>query len=233
MTAKTRMIVINSPSNPTGAIHGDDDLRRVVTKCQERGIVWIADEIYQDFVYASAPKSIDDLGGDNAGIRVNGLSKTFSMMGWRLGWLIASPETITRLVPLHQHLVTCAPTPAQRATVQALAIHGDWTKKLREHFDAKRRLMSDLANQIPDVSFATPAGAFYLFLDISRYRDTLGSSIEIAGSILREVDVVTIPGAGFGAGGEGHLRLAYTGEDETLREAMGRLAEFFHGRPRA
>ena len=230
---KTTAMVLNTPSNPTGAVHAADDLEEVLGWCAEHDVTWISDEIYEDFTYDGPHVSARDFPAScDQGVKLSGLSKSHAMMGLRLGWLIGPAETIERLKPLHQHLVTCAPTVSQRAAIAALGSHGEIVASARTVFRERRDRMMALAGAIPGISFAEPAGAFYLLLDVSQYADAEGGSLPLSQAILSEVDVVTIPGRGFGEAGEGHLRLAYTVGVNILEEAMERLTRFFEGRSR-
>lgn len=228
---RTSAIVTNSPSNPTGAVHDRDTLQNTLAPLSEEGVVWISDEIYENYVYGDTEHvSPLDLQGVGPGIRLGALSKSMHVMGWRIGWAIGPDEWIRRLKPLHQHLVTCAPTPAQQAAVAALADFDTLFEPTLETFRHRRELALDRARTLEDVSVVAPRGAFYLFLDVRRYTRGPVDSLELAESILDEHDVVTIPGSGFGDGGEGFLRIAYTVDRPTMDEAFDRLADFFEAR---
>jgi aspartate aminotransferase len=218
--------LLNSPSNPTGGVASRDALSAVVEWCAERGITWVSDEIYEDFVWDGEHLSPRDLHDDpDAGIVLSGLSKSCAMMGWRLGWLIASEATVEGLKPLHQHLVTCAPTLAQTAAIAAVEHHEAIVAEARALFAERRAVVLDILGEMPKMNLAPPRGAFYAFPDVTPWCDAMGGSVGVCQTILDEADVVTIPGAGFGAFGEGHLRIAYTTDLETLREALGRVVD--------
>ncbi|MFU8803387.1 MAG: pyridoxal phosphate-dependent aminotransferase [Bradymonadaceae bacterium] len=229
ISEKTKLIILNSPSNPTGGIHGKAELSEVLEALAERDIAWLSDEIYEDYVYDGAvhvsPRDfVDHLG---RGIKLSGLSKSHHMMGWRLGWMVGPADLIRELTPLHQHLVTCAPTLVQRAAIAALGDHYPTRTRTLAIFNERRNLAIAGCHGLDGVSFANPCGAFYLFADV---RGMLGPNqfvTELAYNILREVDVITIPGAGFGPGGEGFLRIAYTVESKKVVEGLERVRHYF------
>lgn len=231
LTDKTTAIVLNSPSNPTGATHAREDLQEVLALLAERGVRWISDEIYEDYIYDGRHHSVLDFtDGLSGGVKLGGLSKSHHMMGWRLGWMIGPAEWVADLKPLHQHLVTCAPTPAQQAAVVALNRHDELFAPTFETFQGRRDLACRLAGELPDVGFVAPQGAFYLFLDVRAYTEAaesgLQTSLALAEALLDSHDVVTIPGAGFGAAGEGFLRIAYTVKESLIEEGFRRIGDF-------
>ena len=229
ITPRTRAILLNSPSNPTGAVMSRADLEAVLQVCARHDVAWISDDIYEDYVYddqlhhspADFPEHRD------RGLRLSGMSKSHHMMGWRLGWMTGPPEVIEGLKPLHQHLVTSASTLSQRGACAALAHHARVVGHAVEVFEGRRAIAQEAAALIPDVRFWPGQGAFYLFLDARAYMPAMGSSMALALHILEDVDVITIPGEGFGLGGQGHLRLAYTASQEVLSRAMDRLIDCF------
>ena len=221
----TALLVLNNPSNPTGSVHGADSLRETLEVAAGRGIGWISDEIYEDYVYDPPFVSAADVSSDR-GIVLSGLSKSHHMMGWRLGWMIAPAETIEALTPLHQHLVTCAPRPAQEAAIAALDDHDEAMRKTLSVFKTRRRQVLD---GVDDLSLGSPAsvdGAFYLFLDVRPWLDAFENTADMARALLDEEDVMVIPGEGFGAGGLGHLRLAFTIGGGELNEGIRRIHAF-------
>ena len=223
--ADASVIIFNTPSNPTGAMIGASGLAELVRAAEAAGVVWISDEIYEDLVYDGAFSSARDHGQD--GIVLSGLSKSHAAMGWRIGWLRAPAETIEALKPLHQHLVTSAPVFAQHALVGALAEHDVEVASALNVFRKRRDCFCELLANIPDVHFVMPTGAFYVFLDVRAHMKT--TTLTMALDILDACDLVTIPGEGFGDGGMGYLRLAFTRPLDDLREAATRLQSYFEG----
>mgnify|MGYP006295575643 CR=1 FL=1 len=211
LSGRTSAIVLNSPSNPTGTVVEAENLRRVVELLADHDVRWISDEIYSDYLYEGAEHvSPADFEQAPPGVRLSALSKSMHVMGWRIGWLVGPSEWVAELKPLHQHLVTCAPTPAQHAAVAALENFQELFAPTLSTFEARRDLAVRRAGELPGVEPVRPEGAFYLFLDVRAYTRHTGSSLELAEAILRDVDVVVVPGSGFGTGGEGFLRVAYT-----------------------
>ncbi len=229
ITDRTSVTLLNSPANPTGTVLAQAELRRLLEGLVERDVAWISDEIYEDYVYDGVFASVLDTLDDPRGIKLGGLSKSFHTMGWRLGWLIADEALVEGLKPLHQHIVTCAPVPAQRAAIAALGRHEDLFAPTRQVFEERRDLVLELLGDIPGLACARPQGAFYLFVDARDYTRRSDDSLALAERILDEEDVVLIPGSGFGAAGEGFLRIAYTVAEPKLRDGFGRLKHFFEG----
>jgi aminotransferase len=229
LTPKTQLLVLNSPSNPTGGIHDRESLEAVLELTGSRGIRWVSDEIYEDYLYDAAlhcsPRDFD--GHRDRGIKLGGLSKSHHMMGWRLGWMIGPTTLMKALTPLHQHLVTCAPTLIQHAAIAALADHEATMARTMAVFDRRRKIAVEGCRELDGVRFANPVGAFYLFADVRARLGKGQGSFELACDILDKVDVVTIPGSGFGPGGEGFLRMAYTIDETKLAEGFERLRHYF------
>ncbi|MFB6264049.1 MAG: pyridoxal phosphate-dependent aminotransferase [Bradymonadaceae bacterium] len=234
LSNRTAAVVFNSPSNPTGRRHRREALEPAVRELERAGIPWISDEVYRDFTYGSAHLSPTDVSGagrpPSPGLQLAGLSKSMHAMGWRLGWLVGPADTIERLKLLHQHLVTCAPTPAQHAAVAALEHRDRLVDEAMEVFGDRRRLALERLEDLPAVSAVPPDGAFYLFLDVRRYTGDGVDSLALAEALLDRQDLVLVPGSGFGPGGEGFLRLAYAAGREELEEAFDRLEAFFAAR---
>lgn len=149
------------------------------------------------------------------------------MMGWRLGWMTGPADVIEGLKPLTQHLITSASTLSQQAAIASLGSHREAMSKTLTVFEQRRDLVMSYIDEMEGVAVVRGQGAFYLFLEVSGLLKHIGTSLDLALHILQEVDVVTIPGSGFGDVGEGYLRLAYTVGDDTLHEALGRLQDCF------
>ncbi len=226
LTPKTKAIVLNSPNNPTGAIYAVEEIHRLAELLSERGIVPISDEVYREIAYGETqPASI--LSWAPSAIRVDSLSKSCAMTGWRLGWCVVPPELIKPVIGVHQLAVTCASSVSQRAAMIALGGEADEEKKrnleaLRQRRDsALRHLRTDLA--LPVIE---PEGAFYILVDVSSLRERRGTSLEIAIRLASEHRLITIPGAAFGPGAEGYLRLSFAGDPAEFAEGVRRLARF-------
>jgi aspartate/methionine/tyrosine aminotransferase len=226
-------IIINNPSNPTGRHHQVDELEELLEAANAADAVWISDEIYRHYVYTSEFVSVADLAssGDLPGMRIGGLSKSMHIMGWRIGWATAPADWIRGLKPLHQHLVTCAPTSSQRVAIAALDRFDALFRPTLQEFRRRRDYATARVEAFDGLS-ATPAGgAFYLFIDVRAYSQIDGGSLELATDLLDDQDLVLIPGRGFGPRGEGFLRLAYTRPVPVLEEAFDRLEAFLKTLP--
>ena len=220
LTDRTRLVILCSPSNPTGAIDEDDELSRLARILGERGVPYLSDEIYAHFAYERPATSISRH-APGEGLVVSGLSKDVSMTGWRLGWAVGPEEIVARLVACHQYVVTCASSISQAAALAALSPEGDRERaRILETFGRRRTVMLEALRAIPGLPVTPPDGAFYFFVDV-RAR---GGSMELAERLLAR-RVITIPGEAFGPGGAGFLRLSYAATEEDIRagvEALGR-----------
>jgi aspartate/methionine/tyrosine aminotransferase len=218
--AKTKGLLLGSPSNPTGTLIGREELRRIAEFIAQRGGVLIVDEIYQGLVYGSEPWTALDLPGDV--VLVNSFSKYFCMTGWRLGWVVL-PETAVRgFEKLGQHLFISAPAAAQHAAVAAFAPDTLKILEQRRAEFARRRDFLVPALQRAGLSVpAEPHGAFYVYADCGR--DSKAFSLEL----LEREAVASTPGVDFGANATGRfVRFAYTRSMEDLAEAVRRIARF-------
>ena len=223
VTDRTRMIVINSPQNPTGSVLTDDDIRAIADIALERDLVVLADEIYSRLQYEGEPMSIGSLPGmDERTITLDGFSKTFAMTGWRLGYGIV-PEPLTlafsRLVI---NSVSCTSAFSQAGAIEALTGPQDEVDVMREEFRARRELVVNGLNALPGVRCVMPHGAFYAFPNVS----SLGlRSAEVADHLLTDGGVSVLAGTAFGRHGEGFLRLSYANSRENLTRALELMGE--------
>jgi len=226
LSERTKACIINSPGNPTGAVHSGKELERLAGTLALHGVVPISDEVYRELYYGdSRPESIRTWLPET--IVVDSLSKSAAMTGWRLGWCIVPSDWSRSIIAIHQTTVTCASVPAQRAAL--LVFDGAAEAEQRANRDELRR-RRDLALRCLKESLGLPVvepkGAFYLFMDVSSWRKDLGSSLEIARTLVTEAKVVTIPGVAFGRGGEGFLRLSFAPSPEAFAEGIRRIAAF-------
>ena len=153
---------------------------------------------------------------------VSGLSKGFSMTGWRVGWIVGPTETIQRVTTAHQYLVTCASSVSQAAALAAFSPLGrSERRRYQEIFGRRRQIMGEELASLPGVHHVAPDGAFYYFVDVSRH----GSSIDLAQRLLERRSVVTIPGEAFGENGAGWLRLSFACTEDGIREGLRRIRE--------
>jgi aminotransferase len=223
---KTKAVIINSPNNPTGAIYSKEEIMALAKILEEREILVIFDEVYRDIYFEEEPDSIARHVKNFTVI--NSLSKSFSMTGWRLGWCIAPPE-ITKLIATFHHLaVACAPAISQRAAVFALKGNAEEERlKNREELRRRRDFAMRCLDQFTDLKYIKPAGAFYIFTNITNKIPDYGSSLDISMNLLKREKVVTIPGIAFGQRGEGFLRISFSAPPEQIKEGIRRIGRFF------
>jgi aspartate/methionine/tyrosine aminotransferase len=225
ITERTRLVVVCSPSNPTGAVDRAADLKRLAAILGERGIAWLSDEIYSGFAYDGPIPSLSAEAPDG-GLVVSGLSKDLSMTGWRIGWAVGPAAIVARIIASHQYLVTCASSVSQAAALAALGPDSEIER--REHleiFRRRRAVMAEELARIPGIRFEMPGGAFYFFVDLSRY----GPSVPLCSRILERRRVITIPGEAFGAGGAGFVRISFAASEDDIRRGIRAIAEELAG----
>jgi aspartate aminotransferase len=216
LTDRTRVLILCSPSNPTGAIHRNEDLERLATVLREREVAWISDEIYEGFTYGDSLPSMR-YHSPEGGLVISGLSKDLSMTGWRIGWVVGPPETVARITAVHQYLVTCAPGISQNAALAALGPAGDAERdRYLEIFRCRRTCMAEELSGIEGVEFDMPDGAFYFFVRVRACDDSLA----LCRRIIEEARVVTVPGIAFGPRGEGYLRISFAARREVIRRGI-------------
>jgi aspartate/methionine/tyrosine aminotransferase len=231
VTQRTRMLVINSPQNPTGSVLTADDIRAIADIAVRHDLVVLTDEIYGRLQYEGEPLSIATLPGmAERTITLDGFSKTFAMTGWRLGYGIV-PEW---LAPTYSRLVinsvSCTNAFAQAGAIAALTGPQDAADEMRTEFVARRQLMVDGLNAIPGVTCVMPHGAFYVFPNVSSFGR---SSADIATHLLYDAGVCTLAGTAFGRYGEGYLRMSYANSRANLEAALERLGESLAGLERS
>ena len=228
ITPRTRLLIINSPANPTGGVLTRSDLERIAELAQEHDLWVMTDEIYGRILYDGAEHiSIASLPGmADRTIVLDGFSKTFAMTGWRLGYAVV-PESLKEVYgELVINTISCAPTFAQVGAVQALVGPQDDVDAMVVEFKARRDLVVSGLNAIPGIRAKTPFGAFYAFPDIS---GTGLSGAELAERLLTEADVCVLAGTAFGGVGTDHIRISYANSRENLTEALERIDRFVAG----
>jgi len=223
ITPRTRMLVVNTPNNPTGAVYPKALLEALADLAQTHDLLVLADEIYERMVYGGAQHhSFAALPGMwERTLTVNGLSKAYSMTGWRLGFVAAPKFFCDLIVRVHQYTVSGATTFAQFGAVEAYTGDQGVVDEMVASFDRRRRILVDGLNTIQGVTCREPHGAFYAFPSIT---GTGRASGELADLLLEEAGVAVVPGDAFGAAGAGHLRFSYAASDDDLREGISRMA---------
>jgi aspartate/methionine/tyrosine aminotransferase len=225
-TNRTRAIVINSPNNPTGKVFTRDELQLVAELCQKWDVLAISDEIYERIVFGGhAHVPISTLPGmADRTITIGGLSKTYSVTGWRIGWAIAPASLTGGIRKLHDFLTVAAPTPFHDAAVAALSMPDAFYAQLATDYEAKRDLMIDILGRHGFTPYR-PGGAYYVMADVSRFG--FASDSEFARYLIKEIGVATVPGSSFyidPASAPPTVRFCFSKRDETLHEADRRLA---------
>jgi len=225
VTDRTRLIILNSPTNPTGKVWRREELEAVADVVRSRDIVVLSDEIYEDLVFDGAEHiSFASLPGmAEKTLTLNGFSKAYAMTGWRLGYLAGPAPIIKSMLKIQQHSTTCAASFVQTAGVVALEQGAADVQSMVSAFERRRKLLVDGLSEIEGVVARPPDGTFYLFLDIS----ALGkSSVDVAESMLESVGLAATPGSAFGASGEGYLRVSFAASDEHIKATCERIARF-------
>jgi aspartate aminotransferase len=222
ITPRTRLIIVNTPNNPTGSVYGLETLKGVADLAADHDFLVVTDEIYERILYEGRHHSIAALpGAFERTITVNGFSKTFSMTGWRLGWAVAPEDLLRPISRVQQHSLTCATSFAQKGGVAALRGPQEPIMQMVEEFRRRREVVVEGINRIPTLSCRKPQGSFYAWV---RFQDSL-DSVAFAEMLLQKAKVAVTPGAAFGSRGEGYLRLSFATSQESLREALRRMEE--------
>ena len=225
ITPKTKIIVINSPNNPTGATSTMDELAGIAEIAKKHDVYVLSDECYEKFAYdTDTPHiSIASLPGmRERTFTLSAASKTFSMTGWRVGWLVIPQETKRYVMKSHQGLATCANSFAQAGVAEALRSCQPDVDRMIEEYKKRRDLMVGMISKIECIDAARPSGAFYLFASVKK----LGlSSFEFCSRLLEEHGVSSVPGQSFGVD-DGYIRLTYCRPESEIKEAMSRIANF-------
>lgn len=222
VSSKTKALVLISPNNPTGGVLSEETLRGLAQVAIENDLMVIADEVYERLLFDGERHiSIASLPGmKERTFTMNGLSKAYSMTGWRLGYVAAPEEYIAVLNKIHQHNTTCAPSFVQTASIVALRDETDEVEKMVAEYSRRRDYAIKAINEIPGLSCQTPKGAFYIFINAKK----LGMpSAQLADYLLDHTKIAMVPGDVFGPGGEGYLRMSFANSYENIIEGCERL----------
>lgn len=229
ITDKTRALILNSPSNPTGMVYTKEELAEIAAVCEEADILIVSDEIYEKLVYNGIKHfSIAQL-SDSIKARtmvINGVAKSHSMTGWRIGYAAGNSEIIKAMTDLASHSTSNATTTAQYATIEAYNGPQDTVEEMRQAFESRLTEIYPKLNAIPGFHVLKPEGAFYLLPDVTEAATKTGyESVDaFAKALLEEANVAVIPGSGFGA--EKTVRLSYATSLDSLEEAVSRMDKF-------
>ncbi len=226
ISPKTRMIIINTPHNPTGGVLTEEDIKTVCEIALEHDLMVVSDEIYSQLVYGFDHVSpMSQPGMRERTVLMDGLSKSYAMTGWRLGYAVAPKELAVKLEQLMINSSSCAAGFTQMAAIEALSMpeseHA--VNRMVKVFEHRRNLVVDGLNEIPGVRCKLPQGAFYAFPNIE---GTDFNERDLASRLLNEAGVAVLPGTAFGEAGKGFIRLAYTQSEDELKLGLDRIREF-------
>lgn len=224
ITPRSKVLILNYPTNPTGALASKEELEEIAQVCVEHDLIVLADEIYSELTYEGDPGlSIVTMPGmRERTILLHGFSKAFAMTGFRLGYVCAPPELIEAMMKIHQYAMLCAPITSQAAALEALERGAPAVEKMKESYEMRRDYVVKRLNDM-GLDCHTPGGAFYVFPDITRFGL---SSHDFAIKLLEEENVAAVPGTAFGKCGEGFLRCCYATAFDQLEIAMDRMERF-------
>ena len=225
ISPKTKVLMVNSPNNPTGRVLTRDEVDAIVDVAVEADLFVISDEVYEKLIYdgrehyclASEP------GMAGRTLTVNGLSKGYAMTGWRLGWLVGPTPVMKLVAKMNSQTVTSAATFTMAAAVAALNGPQDAVEEMRRSYKERRDFMVPALNEIDGIYCAAPEGAFYL---MPRFTRSDKNSLQLANALLEEAGIAATPGVAFGVSGEGHLRFSIATAMSELERAVERLADF-------
>ena len=225
ITDKTKVILLNSPSNPTGGVASHENLKALAELCIEKDIYVITDEIYRELLWTNEPyTSIAQFPGmRERTLIIDGFSKTYAMTGLRLGYAAGPRDVIVKMTQLLENVLSSVFTAVQWAGVAALTESQQCVQDMLALYRHRRKLLLDGINSIDGISCKDPAGAFYLFANI---QSTGLDSRTFASKLLEQEKMLVIPGVGFGPGGEGFVRFCYATNDENIQDGVQRLSRF-------
>lgn len=224
VTPHTKLLILNSPSNPTGVVYSSAEIEALAEVVVEQDLLVVSDEIYEKIIYDGAKHvSIGSLGAEIFArtITSSGFAKAYSMTGWRLGYLAAPLELIKAVATIQGHSTSNVCTFAQYGAIAALEEPQDCVEQMRQAFAQRRQVMMQRLNEIPEITYAKPDGAFYIFVNISK---TSLTSQEFCNVLLESQQVAAIPGIAFGA--DDHIRLSYATDMASIEKGLERLATF-------
>jgi aspartate aminotransferase len=227
VTPKTRMIMINSPSNPSGAVIDRQEFEKILALCVKRGIYLLTDECYCHFLYEGSPYSIASAPGAKDTVLVAGtMSKTYAMTGWRIGFALAPTPIIGAMLKLQSHSTSNPNSIAQKAAVEAMRGPQESVQLMLAEYRKRRDFVVGRLRQIPGVRCAEPKGAFYAYPDISTAfgRNGINNTMQFAERLLADASVAVVPGEAFGT--DRHIRISYATSMKELERGLDRIHKF-------
>lgn len=220
----TKVIIVNSPNNPTGGVYSREVLKGIANLAEDKGIYILSDEVYDAFIYdgAEAPSVAQFDPGLEWTLITNSLSKTYAMTGWRIGYLAAAPKVVSEVLKIRGAINVCASSISQKAALAALRGPRETVARMLEEYRVRRRIILEALANMPNVTCPIPRGAFYVFPDISAI---MRDSLQFTKHLIQEAHIVVSPGVAFGRAGEGHIRISYATAKDKLEAAMKRMKE--------
>lgn len=225
ITEKTKAIIINTPSNPSGRIISQEKIQELAELAKKYDLVVISDEVYKCLIYDQASfKSIVAIEGmRERTVLINSLSKEFCMTGWRIGYVLAPEELIAAMTKLQEYVVACAPLPSQYAAIEALSGKENYSENMVKIFTERRNTLVQGIQALPLLRCTAPQATFYLMVDISA---TGYTSYDFAVALLKAQQVAVVPGVAYGKSCDKYIRIAFTLEEVKIREGVRRIGEF-------
>ena len=224
ISPKTKVLMLNSPHNPTGAVISRKTTEQIAKLAVKHNLLVMSDEVYNPILYDGVEhySIINEPGMQERTIIVNSFSKSFAMTGWRIGYAAGPADMIDKMTILQENLSSCVSSIAQYGALAAMD-YPERSEEMREIYRRRRDILIDGLNSIPGISCVKPKGAFYAFPNIS----ALGkSSVDLANDLLEKCEVVTVPGSAFGEAGEGYIRISYANSEENIRTALERIRKY-------
>jgi len=225
LSARTKILILTNPNNPTGAVLEEEDLLNIAKVVEKYDLLVICDEIYEKIIFDNIKfRSFASLKGmKDRTITINGFSKAYAMTGWRLGYVLAPANIMEKIALLQQHSATCAAAFVQKAGVAALNGPQDELVQMIKTYQRRRDVMIEAIKAAPGFSCFEPRGAFFLFLNI---KQQAGNSKEFANALIESLGLTSVPGSSFGPAGEGYLRLSFAVADQAVNEFIKKLSSF-------
>ena len=228
ITPKTRMMIVNSPNNPTGAVVPPEEMQKVVALAIERDLLLLSDECYCHFLYdGRKPYSLGSTRERDHLVITGSFSKTYSMTGWRVGYALGTEKLLSSMLKLQSHSTSNPTSFAQRGALEALRGPQDSIARMLAEYTRRRDSIVEGLRAIPGVRLVKPQGAFYVYPDISAYlkKDGVADATKLAEKLLDEAHVAVVPGPAFGT--EDHVRISYATSLDQINEGLGRMKDFF------
>ena len=228
ITPKTRLIIVNSPNNPTGAVIPDDEMEKLLALAKSRNVLLMSDECYCQFLYdGRKPFSLGHSGDRDHLIITGSLSKTYAMTGWRVGFALGAKSLLSSMLNLQSHSTSNTTSISQKAAVEALRGPQDSVRTMLTEYQRRRDKIVAGLRAIPGITCAKPAGAFYVYPNVGAYLKKNGTANcqALVDRLLEEAHVAVVPGPGFGT--EEHVRLSYATSMENIEEGLQRMKKFF------